>query len=105
MKLLAFFHIQLFARTVLQQLSVTITFTLELPTKLNPSTLFQDSQQPEDGFTDIPKMIEEEDVDFLPYVGWATEEQPAEKSYEVVHTKCVVYSQINRLNTVTLGIF
>ncbi|KAF6733009.1 Poly [ADP-ribose] polymerase 4 [Oryzias melastigma] len=30
----------------------------------------RDSQQPESGFTDIPKLIAEEDVDFLPYVDW-----------------------------------
>ncbi|XP_078796331.1 protein mono-ADP-ribosyltransferase PARP4 isoform X5 [Oryzias latipes] len=30
----------------------------------------RDSEQPEDGFTDIPKLIAEEDVDFLPYVSW-----------------------------------
>ncbi|KAM8854716.1 protein mono-ADP-ribosyltransferase PARP4 isoform 2-T2 [Spinachia spinachia] len=30
----------------------------------------EDSTQTEDGVTDIPKLISEEDVDFLPYVGW-----------------------------------
>lgn len=31
--------------------------------------MFQDSEQAE-GFTDIPKLIAEEDVDFLPYISW-----------------------------------
>ncbi|XP_074513896.1 LOW QUALITY PROTEIN: protein mono-ADP-ribosyltransferase PARP4 [Sebastes fasciatus] len=30
----------------------------------------RDSEQTEEGFTDIPKLIAEEDVDFLPYISW-----------------------------------
>ncbi|XP_050925312.1 protein mono-ADP-ribosyltransferase PARP4, partial [Lates calcarifer] len=30
----------------------------------------RDSEQPDEGFTDIPKLIAEEDVDFLPYISW-----------------------------------
>ncbi|XP_040003872.1 protein mono-ADP-ribosyltransferase PARP4 isoform X2 [Xiphias gladius] len=30
----------------------------------------RDAEQPEKGFTDIPKLIAEEDVDFLPYISW-----------------------------------
>ncbi|XP_034741908.1 protein mono-ADP-ribosyltransferase PARP4 [Etheostoma cragini] len=30
----------------------------------------RDSEQTEDGFTDIPKLIQDEDVDFLPYISW-----------------------------------
>ncbi|XP_008295178.1 poly [ADP-ribose] polymerase 4 [Stegastes partitus] len=32
----------------------------------------RDSDQSEDGFTDIPKLIADEDVDFLPYVSWTS---------------------------------
>ncbi|KAM9347781.1 protein mono-ADP-ribosyltransferase PARP4 [Symphorus nematophorus] len=40
----------------------------------------RDSEQPE-GFTDIPKLIAEEDVDFLPYISW-TSPQHSEKEEE-----------------------
>ncbi|XP_034142721.1 protein mono-ADP-ribosyltransferase PARP4 isoform X3 [Esox lucius] len=30
----------------------------------------RDSEQPDVGFTDIPKLISDEDVDFLPYLSW-----------------------------------
>ncbi|XP_032372153.1 protein mono-ADP-ribosyltransferase PARP4 isoform X2 [Etheostoma spectabile] len=30
----------------------------------------RDSEQTEQGFTDIPKLIKDEDVDFLPYISW-----------------------------------
>ncbi|XP_071338341.1 protein mono-ADP-ribosyltransferase PARP4 isoform X2 [Trachinotus anak] len=30
----------------------------------------RDSEQPDEGFTDIPKLIAEEDVDFLRYISW-----------------------------------
>ncbi|XP_028249031.1 protein mono-ADP-ribosyltransferase PARP4 isoform X2 [Parambassis ranga] len=32
----------------------------------------RDSDQAEDGFTDIPKLLADEDVDFLPYISWAS---------------------------------
>ncbi|KAG7240419.1 hypothetical protein INR49_026990, partial [Caranx melampygus] len=44
----------------------------------------RDLEQPEDGFTDIPKLIAEEDVDFLPYVGWTSEEETLDK-YDGIH--------------------
>ncbi|XP_013770398.1 poly [ADP-ribose] polymerase 4 isoform X2 [Pundamilia nyererei] len=34
----------------------------------------RDSEQPQPGFTDIPKLIAEEDVDFLPYINWISPE-------------------------------
>ncbi|KAI3355671.1 hypothetical protein L3Q82_004263 [Scortum barcoo] len=45
----------------------------------------RDSEQTEEGFTDIPKLIAEEDVDFLPYISWITapeneEEEVGERS-------------------------
>lgn len=36
--------------------------------------LSQDSEQPDAGFTDVPKLISDEDVDFLPYLSWQQEE-------------------------------
>ncbi|XP_024656188.2 protein mono-ADP-ribosyltransferase PARP4 isoform X2 [Maylandia zebra] len=34
----------------------------------------RDSEQPQPGFTDISKLIAEEDVDFLPYINWISPE-------------------------------
>ncbi|XP_076120229.1 protein mono-ADP-ribosyltransferase PARP4-like isoform X2 [Alosa pseudoharengus] len=34
----------------------------------------RDAQKSDEGFTDIPKLIAEEDVDLLPYMGWEDEE-------------------------------
>ncbi|XP_041662697.1 protein mono-ADP-ribosyltransferase PARP4 [Cheilinus undulatus] len=39
----------------------------------------RDSEQTEEGFTDIPKLIAEENVDILPYIGW---EEQAERKNE-----------------------
>lgn len=50
--------------------------------QLYTSNLFQDSEQAE-GFTDIPKLIAEEDVDFLPYISWITPKR---------HGKCLDYT-------------
>uniref|UniRef100_UPI0037E7B75D protein mono-ADP-ribosyltransferase PARP4 isoform X2 n=1 Tax=Semicossyphus pulcher TaxID=241346 RepID=UPI0037E7B75D len=33
----------------------------------------RDSEKTEEGFTDIPKLIAEEDVDILPYIGWTSQ--------------------------------
>ncbi|XP_039674362.1 protein mono-ADP-ribosyltransferase PARP4 isoform X2 [Perca fluviatilis] len=38
----------------------------------------RDSEQPEEGFTDIPKLIEDEDVDFLPYISWISPQDSKE---------------------------
>ncbi|XP_062861653.1 protein mono-ADP-ribosyltransferase PARP4 [Trichomycterus rosablanca] len=35
----------------------------------------RDQDQPDSGFTDVPKIIAEEDVDILPYIGWTDEEK------------------------------
>ncbi|XP_066542363.1 protein mono-ADP-ribosyltransferase PARP4-like isoform X2 [Hoplias malabaricus] len=35
----------------------------------------RDKEQPESGITDVPKIIAEEDVDVLPYMGWTEEKQ------------------------------
>lgn len=40
-------------------------------------SLFQDSEQTE-GFTDIPKLIAEEDVDSLPYISWISDQAQKE---------------------------
>lgn len=42
----------------------------------------QDSDHPEDGFTDVPKLIAEEDVDFLPYLSKDEEEEEEEDGLE-----------------------
>ncbi|XP_065105067.1 protein mono-ADP-ribosyltransferase PARP4-like isoform X3 [Paramisgurnus dabryanus] len=42
----------------------------------------RDQNQLDTGFTDIPKLIAEEDVDILPYMGWTEEEQTKEVDYE-----------------------
>ncbi|XP_069388712.1 protein mono-ADP-ribosyltransferase PARP4 isoform X2 [Paralichthys olivaceus] len=34
----------------------------------------RDPEEPEEGFTDIPELIAEEDVDFLPYISWNEED-------------------------------
>ncbi|XP_072542116.1 protein mono-ADP-ribosyltransferase PARP4 [Salminus brasiliensis] len=34
----------------------------------------RDKEQPESGITDVPKLIAEEDVDILPYMGWTEKE-------------------------------
>ncbi|XP_074550886.1 protein mono-ADP-ribosyltransferase PARP4-like [Halichoeres trimaculatus] len=36
----------------------------------------RDPEQTEEGFTDIPKLIAEEDVDILPYLGWIPPDPP-----------------------------
>ncbi|XP_045062443.1 protein mono-ADP-ribosyltransferase PARP4 isoform X2 [Coregonus clupeaformis] len=35
----------------------------------------RDSEQPDMGFTDVPKLISDEDVDFLPYLSWQRDEE------------------------------
>ncbi|XP_070770875.1 protein mono-ADP-ribosyltransferase PARP4 [Enoplosus armatus] len=42
----------------------------------------RDSEQTEEGFTDIPKLIAEEDVDFLPYISWISPHSSEEDSEE-----------------------
>ncbi|XP_041931253.1 protein mono-ADP-ribosyltransferase PARP4-like isoform X2 [Alosa sapidissima] len=42
----------------------------------------RDAQKPDEGFTDIPKLIAEEDVDLLPYMGWEDEEAATLKEEE-----------------------
>ncbi|KAG7502647.1 poly [ADP-ribose] polymerase 4 isoform X1 [Solea senegalensis] len=43
----------------------------------------RDTEQPEEGFTDIPKLIAEEDVDVLPYMGWKSPQDSGEEIEEV----------------------
>ncbi|KAK1903239.1 Protein mono-ADP-ribosyltransferase PARP4, partial [Dissostichus eleginoides] len=54
----------------------------------------RDSEQPEEGFTDIPKLLAEEDVDFLPYMGWISpqdsEEEDSEDYLERRRSKCLM---------------
>uniref|UniRef100_A0A7N6BL54 Poly [ADP-ribose] polymerase n=1 Tax=Anabas testudineus TaxID=64144 RepID=A0A7N6BL54_ANATE len=35
----------------------------------------RDSEQTDQGFTDVPKLIAEEDVDILPYISWTSQEE------------------------------
>uniref|UniRef100_A0A3B3BZ84 Poly [ADP-ribose] polymerase n=1 Tax=Oryzias melastigma TaxID=30732 RepID=A0A3B3BZ84_ORYME len=46
-----------------------------------------EERQPESGFTDIPKLIAEEDVDFLPYVDW-TFYPPKNQVRQVATSSC-----------------
>ncbi|KAM7380147.1 hypothetical protein PAMP_003460 [Pampus punctatissimus] len=39
----------------------------------------RDSEQTEEGFTNIPKLIAEEDVDFLPYISWMSRQSSVEE--------------------------
>ncbi|KAM6955132.1 protein mono-ADP-ribosyltransferase PARP4 [Lycodopsis pacificus] len=41
----------------------------------------RDSKQTEEGVTDIPKLVSEEDVDFLPYISWVSPQQRDEAEY------------------------
>ncbi|XP_059198459.1 protein mono-ADP-ribosyltransferase PARP4 isoform X2 [Centropristis striata] len=45
----------------------------------------RDSEKTEEGFTDIPKLITEEDVDFLPYISW-TSSQDSEQEESSTHS-------------------
>ncbi|XP_029981428.1 protein mono-ADP-ribosyltransferase PARP4 [Sphaeramia orbicularis] len=55
----------------------------------------RDSEQPEKGFTDIPKVIAEEDVDFLPYMSWISSQdsdiQDEEEGYYA--TECADFME------------
>ncbi|XP_023286599.1 poly [ADP-ribose] polymerase 4 isoform X2 [Seriola lalandi dorsalis] len=42
----------------------------------------RDSEKPEEGFTDIPKLIAEEDVDFLRYISWTLPQESSEEEIE-----------------------
>ncbi|XP_066543100.1 protein mono-ADP-ribosyltransferase PARP4 isoform X2 [Hoplias malabaricus] len=42
----------------------------------------RDKEQPESGITDVPKIIAEEDVDVLPYMGWTEEKQMSSEEEE-----------------------
>ncbi|KAI1899751.1 hypothetical protein AGOR_G00064980 [Albula goreensis] len=48
----------------------------------------RDSERPDVGFTDIPKLVAEEDVDFLPYISWEEEKQMDEDVYDAVEENC-----------------
>ncbi|XP_034041968.1 protein mono-ADP-ribosyltransferase PARP4 [Thalassophryne amazonica] len=48
----------------------------------------RDSKQGEEDFTDIPKLIAEEDVDILPYIGWISPEDKEKE--EETYDKCVL---------------
>uniref|UniRef100_A0A3B3VWE7 Poly [ADP-ribose] polymerase n=1 Tax=Poecilia latipinna TaxID=48699 RepID=A0A3B3VWE7_9TELE len=52
---------------------VSMRVTFDLKSELN-FVLHTDSGKPDDGVTDIPKLIAEEDVDFLPYITWTLPE-------------------------------
>ncbi|XP_047670615.1 protein mono-ADP-ribosyltransferase PARP4 isoform X2 [Tachysurus fulvidraco] len=40
----------------------------------------RDKEKPDSGFTDVPKIIAEEDVDILPYMGWREHRQRSQES-------------------------
>ncbi|XP_028847905.1 protein mono-ADP-ribosyltransferase PARP4 isoform X2 [Denticeps clupeoides] len=42
----------------------------------------RDAEKPDSGFTDIPKLIAEEDMDLLPYMNWEIEEEDEEEEDE-----------------------
>ncbi|XP_030580308.1 protein mono-ADP-ribosyltransferase PARP4-like [Archocentrus centrarchus] len=48
----------------------------------------RDSEQAGDGFTDVPKLIAEEDVDFLPYIDWISLEDEEEEEDEKAELMC-----------------
>uniref|UniRef100_A0A4W5P9S4 Poly [ADP-ribose] polymerase n=1 Tax=Hucho hucho TaxID=62062 RepID=A0A4W5P9S4_9TELE len=62
--------------------SVMKSFIIELSKEFSILSQFtsfvaieeRDSEQPDVGFTDVPKLISDEDVDFLPYLSWQEEE-------------------------------
>uniref|UniRef100_A0A8C7VSN5 Poly [ADP-ribose] polymerase n=1 Tax=Oncorhynchus mykiss TaxID=8022 RepID=A0A8C7VSN5_ONCMY len=62
--------------------SVMKSFIIELSKEFSILSQFtsfvaieeRDSEQPDAGFTDVPKLISDEDVDFLPYLSWQQEE-------------------------------
>uniref|UniRef100_A0A673BG98 Poly [ADP-ribose] polymerase n=1 Tax=Sphaeramia orbicularis TaxID=375764 RepID=A0A673BG98_9TELE len=58
----------------------------------------RDSEQPEKGFTDIPKVIAEEDVDFLPYMSWISSQdsdiQDEEEGYYA--TECADFMETSK---------
>ncbi|XP_036417467.1 protein mono-ADP-ribosyltransferase PARP4 isoform X2 [Colossoma macropomum] len=49
----------------------------------------RDQQQPDSGITDVPKLIAEEDVDILPYMGWTEEEQICLGDVESFNYECL----------------
>nr|XP_020444064.1 poly [ADP-ribose] polymerase 4 isoform X2 [Monopterus albus] len=48
----------------------------------------RDPEQTEDGFTDIPKLIAEEDVDILTYISWISPEHSEEEDKELSDVLC-----------------
>ncbi|XP_052377751.1 protein mono-ADP-ribosyltransferase PARP4 [Oncorhynchus keta] len=62
--------------------SVMKSFIIELSKEFSILSQFtsfvaieeRNSEQPDVGFTDVPKLISDEDVDFLPYLSWQQEE-------------------------------
>ncbi|XP_076120578.1 protein mono-ADP-ribosyltransferase PARP4 [Alosa pseudoharengus] len=48
----------------------------------------RDAQKSDEGFTDIPKLIAEEDVDLLPYMGWEDEEERLKEEEEDLGYLC-----------------
>uniref|UniRef100_A0A8C9XT76 Poly [ADP-ribose] polymerase n=1 Tax=Sander lucioperca TaxID=283035 RepID=A0A8C9XT76_SANLU len=77
----------------------------------------RDSEQTEEGFTDIPKLIEDEDVDFLPYISWISpqdskEDQSAddmsserEEGSEMVMSHCQTFYHYVHLMEMYLRLF
>ncbi|XP_060944071.1 protein mono-ADP-ribosyltransferase PARP4 isoform X2 [Limanda limanda] len=51
----------------------------------------RDPAKPEEGFTDIPQLIAEEDVDFLPYISWNIPQDMEDDDYEEMEMEAEVY--------------
>eukprot|EP00066_Takifugu_rubripes_P029339 XP_011618605.1 PREDICTED: poly [ADP-ribose] polymerase 4 [Takifugu rubripes] len=56
----------------------------------------------EQGFTDIPKLIAEEDVDFLPYISWSSPQTAADQDEEEVEG--AVYEELSSESLVGLAL-
>ncbi|KAJ8013107.1 hypothetical protein DPEC_G00049850 [Dallia pectoralis] len=52
----------------------------------------RDSEQPAVGFTDVPKLISDEDVDFLPYLSWQEDVRVERKMEEQVEEELSLFN-------------
>ncbi|XP_022596628.1 poly [ADP-ribose] polymerase 4 [Seriola dumerili] len=67
----------------------------------------RDSEKPEEGFTDIPKLIAEEDVDFLHYISWTFPQESSEEEMEegekyslCLHSSVVLKERIHSMDQI-----
>ncbi|KAL2081076.1 hypothetical protein ACEWY4_022929 [Coilia grayii] len=59
----------------------------------------RDPEKPDKGFTDIPKLIAEEDVDLLPYMGWEDDSKGWEKAEVELFIKASIDQILSRGDT------